>query len=151
MQITPGWLEVTPTTKVKHQIVQWAGKTAQLTDIVDLVKLHVTLAYIGEPGWFPVRILPRVKYLAIIGHLELFGDNEDTLVVTLNSEGLQRRFQALKQIGYKPSYPSYRPHITIKENATRSDLNKAELQFYQFPTQRLILSNEKWHQITNEN
>ena len=150
MQITPGQLRVSPGSQVKQQIGIWAAQTAQLADVVDPVKLHVTLAYINKPGWFPVRVQPRREYLATVGHLELFGD-QDTLVITLNSEMLQIRFQGLVEAGYQPDFTPYRPHITIKKNAACTDLHKAELQFFNLPVQLITLSDEQWLRIDNEN
>lgn len=94
-----------------------------ISDLLDPKKYHITLMYDRANPTFDVPYINEWHNARVIG-AELFGPNSDTLVLTLDSKTITRRHDYLKRLGYRHSYPDYRPHITVKLGASVDDLNK---------------------------
>lgn len=77
-------------------------------------ELHCTLMYSPEIGIPDIKVDPNKVYEATLGSLALFGERGDYLVVELiDCPELHARHKELKRLGLVPTYPDYRPHITL--------------------------------------
>ena len=94
---------------------------AGLTGLVDSRDLHCTLMYDVENPNLNHKSAALTYCARPIG-AQLFGPQEDTLVLELQCPDLVRRHMYLLRMGYRHSYPEYRPHITVKLGATHDDL-----------------------------
>lgn len=63
---------------------------------------------------------PNAPEATVIG-LEMFGPNEDTLVLLLNSPELAQISNKWVQQGFKPTFPEYRPHITVRTDTSATE------------------------------
>lgn len=94
-------------TRIIYDIADKIGLTELHAD------LHVTLVYSKGVGVAPVPIKHAGFIDAAITGVELFGDEQDCLVLTLDGDDLQRRHQELLNSGLTHTYPEYNPHITL--------------------------------------
>ncbi len=88
---------------------------------------HVTVMYSTKninPGavYDMLDVLPRNIYARPLA-FSLFGDNKDVLVMRIFSDLLTIEHSMLKAEGAKPSYPEYKPHITLCENFSVGELS----------------------------
>lgn len=73
---------------------------------------HITLAYSKEG--FNYNHSDKVHgALCKPVRWDIFGVDEHVLVLVMESETLQERFQELCAQGYKCKFPDYKPHITV--------------------------------------
>lgn len=96
------------------------------------IPAHCTLIYLGEISETGIRIehvtnaLKGIEFnhtgIVDVQGLELFGEDSNILVMTLNSSDLTENFEkvskALSDVGIEnaSSFPDYKPHITLNEN-----------------------------------
>lgn len=75
-------------------------------------ELHVTLMYspVGIPS---ILELPKLPCTALSNQFEMFGEDKDTLVLTLNAPYLHEINKQLRDAGCIPTFPEYKPHITV--------------------------------------
>jgi hypothetical protein len=101
-------------------------------------KLHCTLIYSKRPQ---VEEIQPGEYQAIgtFQEFNLFGPDEDTLVVEINSQDLLRRNEELTQ-EYKfiSDYDEYKSHITLSYGIENIDLNSLPAMDFAF-----IFENEE--------
>ena len=104
------YVSVTPDEESEKQI----KKIAKKLKIKDYDNYHVTLAHskVGDTSSIPYSF----DYSAECVEFDLFGENEDTLVIRLKSEDLETRHANLRNKGYIYDFNEYRPHVTICEN-----------------------------------
>lgn len=80
--------------------------------------LHVTLVYTYDymDGFKPEGKLSEPIEFSPVG-FDLFGDENDCLVLKLASDTAHDRHQALvKTYGVTPTYSDYKPHVTLSYN-----------------------------------
>ena len=84
-------------------------------DILDISDMHVTMMYDKE-GEIPEGFIMRdgiIEYDGVYG-AELFGEDENVLVLTLESNSeINKRHARLRAYGLKHSYDEFKPHITL--------------------------------------
>ncbi len=74
---------------------------------------HITLAYSRE-GFLYKHNSMLDGIVAFPEAWDIFGtDDEKVLVLPLSSRSMQRRYKQLCAQGYKSSYATYKPHITV--------------------------------------
>lgn len=81
----------------------------------DHEQLHCTI--IHSPYDVPKErsVQPKTKiFRATVKDIKLFGKNEDSLVITLESQDLVTEHERLKALGARHSREFYFPHITIQ-------------------------------------
>lgn len=86
--------------------------------------LHCTIMYSkkGDPDVRPQQYSePKT---AEVDGLELYGDEKNCLVLTLNSEHLQMRHEQLIRNGLIHSYDTYSPHITLTYDYQGEDIDE---------------------------
>lgn len=114
-----GYWKVVPSARSAEIIQAICSAVASPDELQDL---HVTLAYdkTNPENDIPVS---TDQFNAVIAGVELFGANSDILVLTLESEDLQKehaRIHANPDVTF--DFIPYRPHITIAHNATGAEL-----------------------------
>ncbi|AXG66946.1 RNA ligase [Dickeya phage vB_DsoM_JA29] len=117
--MTPGYWKVVPNER-STTIIQ--AICSAIVSPEDLDDLHVTLAYDKNN---PDNDIPlsNADFKATISGVELFGANSDILVLTLDSEDLQREHARIHENpNVNFDFIPYRPHITIAKNATEAEL-----------------------------
>ena len=120
--------------------------SAGLTGLVDSSELHCTLMYDeGNPNLNHKSAV--LQYVAAIVGAQLFGPNDDTLVLELHCPDLVRRHHYLIRMGYRHSYPDYRPHITVKLGATKQDLELLR-KVVKDGVPNIELSGESWSPVS---
>lgn len=76
---------------------------------------HVTLIYSKGRGKLPFTCPNRQHTATIIG-FDVFGPEQDCLVLKLDCPSLQERHDDLKAQGLTHTYEEYQPHITLSYN-----------------------------------
>ncbi|AXG66622.1 putative cyclic phosphodiesterase [Dickeya phage vB_DsoM_JA33] len=117
--MTPGYWKVVPNER-STTIIQ--AICSAIVSPEDLDDLHVTLAYDKNN---PDNDIPlsNAEFKATISGVELFGANNDILVLTLESEDLQLEHARIHENpNVKFDFIPYRPHITIAKNSTEAEL-----------------------------
>ncbi|QJT71061.1 hypothetical protein GR11A_00023 [Vibrio phage vB_VcorM_GR11A] len=103
-------------------------------ELVDPRSLHVTAMYSTAPIAEDKQIKlakPDYVYPAKVVGTQLFGEDKDILVLELESDQLQDVHTKWKEAGGKPTWPDYKPHVTISKGkckprkAVREDLDEA--------------------------
>lgn len=145
-----GYAAVHPTPETVRFVMSELERIGLKTDF-DPKDLHVTLMYDREN---PILFHPGapIQLEATVNSGALFGDDANTLVLKLNSQGLIARHKYLRQMGYRHSYPEYEPHMTIKVPAAPEDLellNKG-LSAGAFSGVRLVFGGETWEPIRED-
>lgn len=147
MIIGPGWMDVKPSRKTALAIRRWATQVCDFSRVEKIDDLHVTQIFVGGDDRYPIVPNKQRSYACRFNGAELFGDQNNVLVLLLTSPSLQLRFREFKKVGYKHTYPTYEPHITILDPATPEDLNTARTHMDKlremvpiFPVQ-----GETWH------
>jgi len=98
------------------EIVRWA-ESQGIQGIEDPSEMHVTIAYSRTPvdwmampeSWSASIELPEGGPR----QLDLFGSNQDVVVLRIKSSELEWRHTAFRDAGASWDWPDYRPHITI--------------------------------------
>lgn len=113
----------------------WTGKSGLYVSVVpnkrskDIIKavadalgtecdyddLHCTVMYSKYDSPKEKSTFPKTKtFRAVMKDIRLFGKNEDSLVITLESADLVAEHERLKKLGAKHSWEFYLPHVTIQ-------------------------------------
>ena len=98
-----------------------------------------------EPG--------RTRYKALPTGIDIFGQDDKFLVLTLFSPQLNQRHNQLLDMGMRTTYPQYRPHITLKSNAEINCIGKAIANFGGLISKLprvIVLDNETWEPVNND-
>lgn len=116
----PGLWKVLPTYD-SHELLKKICYAIGLGDN-DHTNFHTTLAFDNTNPDTGDVIRPSAVYGATITGFDLFGENNDMLVATLESPELEARHKELHAAGLRKwKWPEYKPHITlIKRNATEA-------------------------------
>ena len=125
MIVGPGWMDVKPSRKTALAIQSWATRVCDFIRIEKANELHITQLFIGGDNRYPIVPNKNRSYSCRFNDVALFGDTNGALVLKVTSPSLHIRFREFEKVGYKHTYPSYEPHITLLEGATASDLNTA--------------------------
>jgi hypothetical protein len=107
----------------REEILSWAKENG--IDVVD--DLHVTLIY-SEREFDVSQLSPDSNLLTIENDsrkLEFFGKEKNVLVLTIESEELASRHDAIIAAGASTDFPIYKPHITISQEP---DFNISEIE-----------------------
>ena len=119
-----------------------AVSSAGIEGLIDPDKMHVTLMYSREaiptPDYNYQPMLARPT-----GELRVMGEGEyRAIVMMLESDDLHQRHKDIKLIGGVPSYPDYKPHLSLKYEPTDADI--ANMDKIEIPMAPMILENEQW-------
>lgn len=116
---------------------------------VDMNELHTTIAYSKDNFPHTINEGEIIIEPKNITGFDLFGDDENILVMTLKSEDLQRRFDETQQNGAHHGYPLYIPHITLSYDYNIEKHGPPKVMFTtpKFP---IILHNEYVEPLTTE-
>ena len=134
--------------KASREFLVAAVAACGVADTVSPKEYHVTLMYdVDNPTLYHPN--PRMWHPATVDGAELFGPENDTLVLHLSSEALRHRHEYLRSVGYRHSYPQYEPHMTIKLGATEEDLRivRAAIEGGTFDA-TLAFGKEAWEPIS---
>ena len=99
-------------------------KDSKIPELYDVNKIHTTIIYSPDTPYYqiPPKLIGKKIELKNPSY-ELFGENKDTLVISFTSELLTKRHNEVKEkYKLKPTYPEYKPHITLSEKAGDIDL-----------------------------
>lgn len=142
-----GYAAVHPTPETVRFVMSELKRIGLETDF-EPNDLHVTLMYDKENPMLFHPAAPIQLEATVLGGA-LFGPEEDTLVLKLNSHGLLARHRYLLQAGYRHSYPDYMPHLTIKVPATADDLKTLTngITAGAFTGVPLVFGGETWEPI----
>lgn len=104
------YIGLRPSEETKEGIVK-LQKRLGIKNPVDPESLHTTLIYSkkGNPNVIPYE----KEYYAYPLSLELFGEEKNCLVLTLESSALDFRHEFLQHMGLTHSFDSFKPHITL--------------------------------------
>lgn len=83
--------------------------------------LHVTVIYSEGTKPIPMTILQDNECKAVVTGLEFYGEQENFLVLTLESDQLKQRHRQLIRKGYLHGWDSYKPHVTIYKKISDND------------------------------
>ena len=152
MIIGPGWMAVYPDPAVARKIVRWARDTCGFTHVEPAKELHITQLFIGGKDRYDIIPNKQRTYQCRFNQVEAFGPEHDTLVLLITSPSLHARFREFKQVGYQHTYPTYEPHITIREDAHREDLATARKYLPQLKMElpSFSVSGEVWQKTKND-
>lgn len=121
-------------------------KKLKLKSPIDPDKIHVTLMYspdIGNPAVYPSS---NLVYKAKAKEFKLFGEEENCLVICLESPDLVSRHRELQARGFIHTFNEYEPHITLTYDY-QGDLPSADvlqgLEF-EFGHEYLEPLDDKW-------
>lgn len=90
--------------------------------IPDVNDLHCTLMYSPEVG-NPDIIPDYTNHRAVLGDLKLFGPDKDYLVVEVTQcPSIVERHRELLEYGLIPTYPEYRPHISLVPGGFKGEI-----------------------------
>lgn len=142
-----GYWQVTPDERSTTMIHAICSAVVSPEDLDDL---HVTLAYDKTNPDNPAKV-SKDRFRAIIAGVEMFGANNDILVLTLESEDLQAEHARIHECGnVNFDFIPYRPHITIvKKGATGAEFECLHtiVMAPNKPILEIWLENEKQEQI----
>jgi hypothetical protein len=96
----------------------------------------------------------NVEYRARVGELTTYGDEGsrwESIVLKLESPDLLNRHNFLLRKGYRHSYPTFNPHISLKYMPDAGDLEKIKgaLDQGMFPT-NIRLIDEYWERVVGD-
>lgn len=114
----------------------------------DVSELHCTVIYAPDVSPLTVeqaeaaksRVAPR----ALIGGFAMFGPDKDTLVATLISPELAAMNANWVSLGFVPTFPEYRPHITLRKDSKLStkELDSLHSKLQCLPEVRILFDRE---------
>lgn len=137
------YIAVKPDEKTKEKIKE-ITKKLKLKNPIPVDELHVALMYSegkGKPDFFAS---PDKEYEAIGSGFALFGDDKDTLVITLISPDLHQRFEDLSYRGFVHSYEKYRPHISLTYDYKGEKLDESLVDDLRF------IFTDEYHQALSD-
>ena len=139
--MTPGLWNLDPDDKSSQMIIAICSAVAAQED---LDNLHVTIAFDNRN---PDNDIPLSTgtFEAVIAGVELFGPDDNILVLTLESEDLQAehaRIHANPYVNF--DHIPYRPHITITKNSSEAELECLHniIMSPHIPLLRITLGNQ---------
>ena len=97
------------------QLVKWMDRVG-ISDPVPLNELHCTITFDAEReiAHQPMEFSPPIDIDPSSYELKLFGPNKDILVLGFECPELANRFNTLiKRYNITPTYPRYKPHVTL--------------------------------------
>ena len=124
-----------------QKIYDWLSNTCQISNLETPEEYHVTLIYDKRNPHYTISD-PQEKYAAEISGGALFGEENNVLVLLLNSPDLNARNKEIVDAGYQSDFPDYKPHITVKKDADSNDLQI--LKNHLKSKLGLTLDNEQW-------
>ena len=96
------------------EILIWAKKQG-FDHTLPEKELHITCIYSSaKVDWSEIKA--DDSHIKIIGgkrEIEVFGDDKNIVVLRVQSNVLQTRFDYFKKHGCSYDFPSYKPHVTI--------------------------------------
>lgn len=120
------------------------GKILKLEKSTSRDQFHSTIMYSKK-----TVDLPLITHDEIIDpnsySWELFGDDEDVLVLKYDSPALTARFNAAMDLGATYDYDEYKPHVTLAIDVKDIDLANLSL-----PTFSLELAEEKQRPLNDD-
>lgn len=133
MRNSPGFWSVRPDTASTERLI----KMCEVAGIVGhaLPEFHATLARDENNPYSELQPSLRMQYSAQATGIEFFGENEDVMVITLDSPDLQQRHTELHAQGDRAwSWPEFKPHITLATKISAEQrANVEELFVMAFP------------------
>jgi hypothetical protein len=121
------------------ELTEWFSN--QGLTIEDPSDLHITIAYSSKYFKHKINedniIIPKNDVLGF----DLFGDDEDILVMTLKSKELSNRHKLTDEEGAYYDYPVYQPHITLSYNFKPTKRTKLS-EYFKLPNFDIVLGNE---------
>ena len=115
---------------------------------------HVTLMYDAQNPMIDKDTPENVEYRARVGELTIYGDagsRWESIVLKLDSPDLLNRHNFLLRKGYRHSYPTFNPHLSLKYMPDEGDLEKIKgaLDQGMFPT-NIRLIDEYWERVVGD-
>lgn len=89
--------------------------------------LHCTITYSREPVAAIELLEPEFPIYATAKKFSLFGEENDTLVLEIESEELLRIYNQSRDLGATSDWPNYKPHITLAKNVVDIDVDDLPL------------------------
>ena len=112
------YVSVLPNENSQKAIIEWSTenlKVKKKSIFNQKTQLHCTLMYSKERK--PAGLIQSLGLLYGVGYsLDLFGPEQDTLVMLVHSRILEDIAQKWKALGAKSDYTLYKPHITLAKN-----------------------------------
>lgn len=149
---------------------EWTGRSGLYVSVVpnkrskDIIKavanvlgtecnlddLHCTLMHSPYDSPKEKSTLPKTKnFRAIMRDIRLFGKNEDSLVITLESDDLQAEHERLKRLGARHSWNFYLPHVTIQTGKPWDDFYLENVKD-SIRGRELIFNGYNWADISED-
>jgi len=116
-----GGLYSSCTVKDEARLVSWCQNLQLPVEEAENGELHVTVIYSPQHCPPDATPLPTSGMATVIG-VDLFGPEGDTLVLLLQSAFLAELHDRWRDLGCVPTFPMYRPHITLQKNVRQCDL-----------------------------
>lgn len=147
----------------------WSGKSGLYVSVVpdkrskDIIKavadvlgtecdyddLHCTVMY-SKYDSPTEKSYPKTKtFRAIMKDIQLYGKNQDSLVITLESPDLQAEHERLKRLGARHSWHFYSPHVTIQTGKPWDDYY-LESVIDSINGRELVFSGYRWDDIVED-
>lgn len=117
-----GYVSVKPTPSSKSQVSDFMSGLG-LSGMMDPDDLHVTIFYSNKSSIQDSPNYTREYDARLNGEIGLLGKY---LVLGVDSQSLSDRHNELASAGGVSDYPSYIPHLSIKKNPTKDDLDKVK-------------------------
>lgn len=106
-------------------IAKWA-KAQGFTSTLHVADMHVTLAFSKDPvDWN--AITPHSDIVTVTGGqraIASLGENGEATVLRFESDALEARWQALRDVGCSWDWDSYKPHVTLTYSGAPDDLDQ---------------------------
>lgn len=134
-----GYVSVKPVAESLHEIRRIITE-AGLDNAIEPAELHMTLAYDSNNPVLTVDASDKILK-GTMKEVKLLGD---ALVVVLESEEAQQRFNELADMGFGTDYPDYIPHISLKYNPSKEDFLDVRNIFKNYKGKELKLYSEVW-------
>lgn len=97
-----------------------------LTKLIQPNNMHVTIFFdqreIIFPEYEPIKKTYRAKVKGI--SVFPFQRTKKVIVLDLESKEIMDRFNELYEMGFRSTYPSFKPHVSIKYNASDEDVEQ---------------------------
>lgn len=126
MKTTPSkngqYITIEPTPESKRWIMSLIKKLNP-EQPVEEKDLHITLTYSETNGNTEYKAKPEELFNVQVSHFDFFGDNQECLVVVLNSENLKEKHKQLQKEGFEHSYSEYNPHVTLAFDYKNKNIN----------------------------
>ncbi len=95
-----------------------------VVDIQPAHELHCTVVYSTTPAPLVEVLEPELPIQVTAKQFSLFGEENDVLVLEIESPELVQLFNQSSDLGATSDWPNYKPHITLASNATGIDLTE---------------------------